>query len=274
MLAGAMAHGTRLQGPGYLGIDFHDVAEGEVSSLHLKSSRGAEVVTVDHDGPAGKAGLREHDVVLNINGVPVDGEDQLRKILHDLQPGRTVALLVCRNGAEQTVNATMANRAELEKQAWEQHWTVPEPVRDDNVPPSTSSTRSGFGHGFMSGHIPLLAPVYTGATVDALSAQLATFFGVVDGLGLLVHEVEGNSPAAMAGLHAGDVVTRMNGTRVSTRSDWGRALRDSKGHPVSLTIVRDRHEQVLTMVPDGKHRTEVDVPAPAGRGWLSVLLLR
>lgn len=277
VLAASMSHGgTHVPGQGYLGIDIRDVSESEVVALRLKSSRGAEIIMVDHDGPAGKAGLREHDVVLSVNGTLVDGEDQLRKLLHDMQPGRAVAMLVCRNGAEQTVNATMANRAELERQAWENHWTVPEPAFEDSYPSSVGNARGGPGRGFIAGHLLPLAPAYTGAIVDALDGQLADYFGVREGRGLLVHEVEGNSPAAAAGLHAGDVVTRINGDRVGSKSDWGRALHDSKGHPVSLTIVRDRREQTLTMVPDGKHHSQLEPPVepPLNRSRLSVLLLR
>lgn len=267
--------GARAQGQGYLGIDIRDVTEGEVAVLHLKSTRGAEIIMVDHDGPAGKAGLREHDVVLTVNGAPVEGEDQLRKVLRDMQPGRSVALLVCRSGTEQMVNATMANRAELERQAWENRWTVPEPAYEDSYPSPAVAARGGIGHGFMSGHLLPLAPAYTGATVDVLGPQLADYFGVKEGRGLLIQEVEGNSPAAAAGLRAGDVITRINGDRVGSKSDWGRALHDSKGHPVSLTVVRDRHEQTLTMVPDSKRHSQLVPPQSAPvASQLPVLLLR
>ncbi len=273
--AGRASTGSRLPGQGYLGIDIRDISDSEVGALRLKDSRGAEVIMVDHDGPAGKAGLREHDVVLSVNGTLIEGEDHLRKTLRELQPGRSVSMLICRGGAEQTVSATMANRAELEKQAWEQHWTVPEPSREEGAV-SAPAAKSGFGHSFMSGHILPMTTAYTGVTVDALGAQLADFFGVKDGKGLLVHAVEENSPAAIGGLHAGDVVTRINGDHVATKSDWSKALHDSKGHPVSLTIIRDRREQMLTMVPDAKHRSELVPPAQpaAERSWLSILLLR
>ena len=268
------ASGSHAQGPGYLGIMVRDVTDAEVGTLHLKSARGAEVTKVDHDGPAGKAGLREHDVILNVNGTQIDDEDGLHRILHDLQPGRSVTLNVCRAGTEQTVNATMANRTELEKQAWEQHWVVPEPPAGEAVAAATAPPGRSFGRNFMSGRLLALTPAYTGAIVDAMGAQLAGFFGVKDGKGLLVHEVEANSPAAIAGLHAGDVITRMNGGHVATKSDWTRALHDSKGHPVSLTVVRDRREETLTMVPDVKHRSAVDLPAlPSGdRTWMTMLL--
>jgi serine protease Do len=273
--AGRGSAGGHTQGPGYLGIMVRDVTDAEVGTLHLKSAHGAEVTMVDHDGPAGKAGLRAHDVITSVNGTPVDDEDSLHRVLHDLQPGRTVSLIVCRDGSDQTVNATMANRTELEKQAWEQHWVVPEPVAEDTVAAAPAATsKGGFAHGFMSGHLLALAPAYTGATVDAMGAQLAGYFGVKDGKGLLVHEVDPNSPAAIAGLQAGDVVTRVNGGHVATKSDWTRALRDSKGHPVSLIVVRDRHEQTLTMVPETKHRSSVDPPPPPTEDhrWTTMLL--
>ncbi len=90
-----------------------------------------------------------------------------------------------------------------------------------------------------------------------MGSQLAEYFGVKDGKGLLVHGVEANSPAAAAGLRAGDVVVIVNGATVGTEKDWVRALRDSKGRTVSLTVVRDRKEQILTMVPDSKKRSSM-----------------
>ncbi len=264
--AGYVMGGTRDKG-GYLGITFRDVNDGEVGSLRLKDAHGAEIMMVDHDGPAGQAGLHEHDVVLSMNGVTVEGEDQLRRMLRDLQPGRSVSMLVCHEGTEHTVNATLANRAELEKKAWQKHWTVPQPAAQPQdeasfpaPPEAAAAQRPGFGRSFMPGHLlPLTAP-YTGATVDVMGAQLADYFGVHDGKGLLVHEVEGNSPAAVAGLHAGDVVTKVNGGVVATKSDWNRALHDGKGKAVSLTVIRDRREQTLTMNPETKKRSSVEEP--------------
>ncbi|AFL90135.1 trypsin-like serine protease with C-terminal PDZ domain [Terriglobus roseus DSM 18391] len=253
---GAAAGGHSQPAAGYLGIAFHDVSDGDIGSMHLKDGHGAVIVMVDHDGPAGKAGLRERDVVLSVNGVTVDGEEQLRKMLHDMPPGKSIALYICRGGAEQTVTAVMSTREEVDKQA-RQRYIVPVPVDDTAIvvaPPEAPAPKSRFGNGFITGHL-LPTPTYTGATVDAMGAQLADYFGVKDGKGLLVHEVETNSPAAAAGLRAGDVVTRMNGGRVATEKDWTRALHESKGRPVVMTVIRERREQTLTMVPDSKRRS-------------------
>lgn len=271
--AGATMHGHGAVGnhaapvQGYLGIMFHDVSDTTYNAQHLKDKHGAEIVTVDHDGPAGKAGLREHDVVLSLNGTPIDGEEQLRKMLHDMQPGRIISLYICRDGVERSVSATLSTREEVNKQAMQQRWTVPAPVdestiaADDTPPAAPPSSKSGmFSHSFMSGHLLPLLTVYTGAVVDTMGPQLAAYFGIKDGKGLLVHSVEANSAASFAGLHAGDVVTRMNGTHVNTEREWQRALHDAKGKPITLIVMRERKELTMTLVADGKKHSEVVEP--------------
>src|ERR1022692_626885 len=114
-------------GQGYLGVDLRDVTADQLGALKLKEARGAEIILVDHDAPAGKAGLREHDVVLQMNGQTIEGEEQLRRMLRETPAGRTVTLLLSRDGQLQTVNAQLANRVEVERQAWEQRWIVPAP---------------------------------------------------------------------------------------------------------------------------------------------------
>src|ERR1019366_7925548 len=127
----APAHGSQ----GYLGVSLRDVTQDQFAALKLKDTRGAEIVLVDHDAPAGKAGLREHDVVLQMNGQAIDGEDQIRKMLHECPPGKAITLVVSRDGQQMTMTTQMANREEVERQAWEQHLTVPEP----QAPPSDNA---------------------------------------------------------------------------------------------------------------------------------------
>lgn len=264
---------------GYLGIMFHDVSDADVSTLRLKDKRGAEIIMVDHDGPAGKAGLRVRDVILRLNGALVDSEDQLRKLLHDLQPGRTIQMTICRDGAEQTLNATLSTREEVTRQAQAQRWTVPAPADDaESIPPEQAAPPAPnpgmFSRSFMSGHLLPMLPVYTGASLDAVGQQLGDYLGVKDGKGLLVHAVEGNSPAAAAGLHAGDVVVRVNGNRIATEKDWTRSLHENKGKAVTVTVVRDHREQTLTMMADGRKRSAAELPPEPGGTAGPLLMLR
>jgi len=268
-------------GQGYLGVDVRDVTEDELSALKLKQARGAEIVLVDHDAPAGKVGLREHDVILRVNGQAIEGEDQLRKMLRESSPGMQLTLVISRDGQQMSVTTQTANREEVERQAWEQHLTVPEPLPPDTIGgdlfPAVSTTAPAVrgGNSFLGP--TLMNPSYTGAVLETLSSQLADFFGVAGGGGLLVRSVEANSPAALAGMHAGDVVVRANEKAVASSSDWTKAIKDSNGRPVTVVVLRDKKEQTLTLTPDSKKRSSLEQPsddkqrvalAPIGFFWL------
>ena len=69
-----------------------------------------------------------------------------------------------------------------------------------------------------------------------------------------VRSVIDNSPAALAGMRAGDVVIRADSKPVATTNDWAKAVKNSHGHPLSITVMRDKKEQTLTLTPDGKKR--------------------
>ena len=267
--------GMHTGGQGFLGVATRTVGDPALAPLHLKETHGACVVMVDHDSPAWKAGIREHDVLLNVGGTPIDNEEQLAHLLREMQPGRSVQIVFSREGAQQSLTATIADRDEIGKLAWEQHFVVPAPtdrVDDPGAPAAAPKTHSTFAHNFVGSHLLPGGAAYTGAMIDEIGPQLSEYFGLKSGSGLLVHRVDLNSPAAAAGLHAGDVVCKVNGQSMSTLKDWTHALRDSKGHPVSVTVMRERHEQILTIVPDGKRRSDAEQPGNAEHHWLAVLV--
>ena len=98
---------------GYLGVNLREVDTDRINALHLKDAHGAEVIMVDHDAPAGKSGLRVHDVILQLDGQPFDNVDQLRRRLRDMPSGRTVSLLISRDGNPLTVTVQLCDRAVL-----------------------------------------------------------------------------------------------------------------------------------------------------------------
>ncbi|WP_188553083.1 PDZ domain-containing protein [Edaphobacter dinghuensis] len=257
---------------GYLGIDLRDVGQDEVSSLKLSDTRGAEIVHVDHDGPAGKLGLQRNDVILQMNGVQIQDQEQLRQMLREMPAGKSVTFVISRDGQQQTLTTQLANRQEVERRAWEQHLVVPDPGSDYGPPPqmgsgfvhsdsgNTSLGKGAKAHRDFLGATTVLSASFTGAQLEVMGPQLAEFFGVEGNAGLLVRSVEANSPAEDAGLRAGDVVMQVNQVPVTTASEWSKTIHQNRGRPVALLVLRDRHEQTLTMTPDSKKRSSVAWP--------------
>lgn len=243
---------------GYLGIDYRDLDNDRARTLKVRDGHGVEVVTVDHDAPAGKAGLRVHDVILQLNGQSVDNADQLHRMLHDIPAGGAVNFLVSRGGSAVNVSAQLVDRAVLQQEAWPRHYSAPEDNSvvgrrrgafigsGDSGEAFSGGSETSTSHGFMGwslGKTNNLPPV--GATVDPLGSQLADYFGVKHGV--LIKSVDDGTPAANAGLKAGDVVLKIGQTEMKTPSAWEHALRSNEGKSVPVTILRDHKQQILTL---------------------------
>lgn len=264
-LLGAGMSGRSNQG--YLGIDIRDITEDQLGQLKLKETRGAEIVGMDHDGPACKAGLQMHDVILQMNGQAIDGGEQLRRMLHDTPVGKQVSFLISRDGQQRTITAQLGKREEVEKEAWEKHYTVPEPPETSSAytphlgnsffPPSKTTGAKGT-HTILGTTTMLISSSYTGAKLEVMGPQLAEFFGAQGSAGLLVRHVEPNSPAADAGLKAGDVVVKVNSVEVASANDWSKTIHENRGKPVNVVIIRERKEQTITLTPDEKKRSSVE----------------
>jgi serine protease Do len=220
----------------YLGIvEPRDVTSDRMAALKLKTEHGVEASAIDRDSPAAKAGLKEHDVILSFNGQPIESVEQLRRLLHETPPGRTVTLGISRNGQPMNVNVTLAKRAELFAMGNFNGMAMPKippmPPMDFDVPQ----------------FVVLQYSTRNGAMVEDLTPQLAEFFGVKDGEGVLVRSVRKGSAADLAGLKAGDVIVKVGNDKISCSSDWRRVLHEQKTGNVTLGVVRDKREQNLTM---------------------------
>src|SRR6202165_6232080 len=94
----------------YLGVDISDVTTERLSALKLKEEKGVEVTMVDQDAPAGKAGIKEHDVLLTMNGTSIESGAQLRRMIHEMPPGRIVSFGLSRDGQPVTVKVQLADK--------------------------------------------------------------------------------------------------------------------------------------------------------------------
>ncbi len=247
---------------GYLGVSVRDVTPDQLGTLKLKDAHGAEIILVDHDAPAGKAGLHEHDVVLQINGQTIAGKDQLSRMLHDSAPGRSITLLISRDGQQITITTQMAvSQEEVEREASEQRTKVPEPApaasenATDTSTPSSSGAPVG-GNSFIG--TLLMSPSYTGVVLEKMSTQQAAYFGDSSGIGLLVRSVVPNSPGALAGLQVCDIIEKANDHPIASPNDWSKVLKSSHGHAFTVIVMRDKKEQTITLTPDGKKRSSID----------------
>lgn len=222
----------------------------------MKDARGVEVNYVDRDGPAGKAGLRDHDVIQSFDGKTVDDADDLRRYLRDSAPGKTVALGIVRNGQPMTVKTTLASHDWMAYGGEDMHIVIPRMnITVPRIP-----------------EIPAFVMMQSwrrsGIQVENLNTQLGEFFGVKNGEGVLVRSVDKGSRAEQAGLKAGDVIVRVGNNRIAGTDDFMRSLRDARGGTVQLGVVRDRREQSLSLAlppagTDGSelHDMEINIPA-------------
>src|SRR6516225_10339630 len=96
---------------GWLGARISEVNAGQVKELKLPAERGVVLGKIVPDSPAAKAGLKENDVVTEINGQLVEGTEQFRRMVHEIPAGRTAQFTVWRDGHAQTVSVTLGKSA-------------------------------------------------------------------------------------------------------------------------------------------------------------------
>lgn len=221
----------------YLGVDIADVTAERLGELKLKEEQGAEITMVDQDAPAGKAGLRAHDVIESVNGTQVESAAQLRRMIKETPPGRIVTLGISRDGQPMTIKVQLADRKKAmayQPNVREFKFQVPDMsmIPDIEAPVSVVIAHSSLRSGLM---------------VENITPQLGEFFGVKSGKGVLVRSVEKGSRAEKAGFHAGDVVVKVNDQVVHDTSDFTHALRSASGTSAAVTVVREKKEQNLTL---------------------------
>src|SRR5579863_1609836 len=235
-------------GGSYLGVDTCDITAERVGPLQLKEERGVEVTMVDQDAPAGKAGVKEHDVILTINSQSVESVEQLRRMIHEIPAGRTIEIGISRDGQLSTLKAQLAERNKTFGSNREFNWVMP-PM---NIP-AINIPKINIPEMDFQTVVVMHSPSRSGLMVENLTPQLGDFFGVKSGNGVLVRSVEKGSRAESAGFHAGDVIVKVNGSAVNDCSDFTRLLKGHAENKVSVTVLRDRKEQNLTItLPEAK----------------------
>lgn len=231
-----------LQGGTFLGVHVEDVTKENMGRYGLRDVRGVGVTEIVKDSPAEKAGLRKDDVILGFNGESVTSTRKLHRLVSESSADQNVRLTISRGGSEQEVSATLSKRhptnifngkmrEELKQKIEKMRKDMPKINSGDGtwIFSTGSSRRIGIG-------------------TQTLTKQLAEYFGVSEGI--LVTSVNDNSPAAKAGLKAGDVITAVDGEKVDSPGDISRAISKKQDGPVTLTVVRDRNTRSVVVTPE------------------------
>jgi serine protease Do len=236
-----------------LGVSVRDVEQAEASP---ERTTGVLIEDVRPGGPADKAGLKRSDVIVEFDGEQVRSARQFTRIVQETASGRTVKATIVRDGQRKNVVITPAARRSAD--VWIDGDRIRERLGDlgdlaDRLP----NFNFDFGLSVDSGR-------RLGVTVNELSSQLAEYFGARDGV--LVTSVSDGSPAARAGLRAGDVIVSLNGDPVRSREDLVRGIRDAERErasslDVKVGYVRDKKTQTATVTLESPRRTLRGRPA-------------
>lgn len=209
-----------------------------------KTGSGAVVERVEDGSPAEKAGLKAGDVITEFDGERVRSARHLARLVGETPEGREVSVTVRRDSGTVTLSVSpevsdMAFRAEelIDPQRFElppdladrlesRRWRL-----ERNLPGFGAIDPDAFRYFMRPGGRRL------GVQYQELTPQLAKYFGVDDGV--LISAVDEDSPAARAGLRAGDVVTRVNGKAIENGRDLVEALRDAEGDTATIEYTRN-----------------------------------
>lgn len=266
--------GLEMGGGGYLGVYLEEVTPERTKELGLQEERGAIVMKVVASGPAEKAGLKENDVIVSFNGRRVDSVRELQRLMSETPPDRTVQIEVIRGSAHQTLTATLTKRSlQSFKMNWPQLDEKTMKLNEEAFKRAEQSMKHSqdawkesqekwkesqgklkafppnFGEfAFVNpGEFGLLSTSRLGISAESLTDQLAQFFGVKDGKGVLVASVSDNGAAAKAGIKAGDVIIAVGDQRVESIGSLLKALSSKSEGTVAVKIVRNHAEQTINV---------------------------
>jgi len=244
-----------LGGGAFLGVSAEDISKENMGRYGLREVRGIGVTQVFKDSPAEKAGLRKDDVILRFDGESVTSTRKLTRLVSESSPDQTVRITISRGGGEQEVSATLSKHTMGD--------LLGASIRDDVLKgiqkdwPQIQSDDGNFNVFSLGGNRRI------GVGTQTLTKQLADYFGAKDG-GVLITTVTENSPAAKAGLKAGDVITAVDGEKVDSSGDITRAINKKQEGEISLTVLRDHSTRTVNLTPEKSKEPMILRPGTIG----------
>ena len=203
---------------GFLGISMEPLSEAVAESLELEDSRGALVVTVGEGTPAQEAGLKRYDVIVELNGEPIENQSELMSKIAALKPETKVKMVVIRDGRRKKLTATLGERSDTA-------------LAKIGGRPDETETRLDLGIG-----------------VTNLTDTNAERYGYTDKKGVLIEQIETGSKAQRQGLEPGMLIMEVNRKAVSNTRDFYAAIERA---------VEQEKKSVLLYVTDGSRESMI-----------------
>ncbi len=272
-----------IEGGSFLGVYAEDVNKENMARYGLREARGVAITQVVKDSPAEKAGLKKDDVIVRFEGDSVTSVRKLNRLVSEVAPDQTVKLSISRSGSEQEVAVTIGKRNES-LDAME-HWPGLDKLKgldkiegldrlkelERSMPPGAHVWKwegepGKDGMVFAFGNHRRI-----GVSTTQLTKQLAEYFGVDEGQGVLVTSVLDDSPAAKAGLKAGDVITAIDGEKVEGAGDLAQGINKKKDGEVALTVIRNKNQRTINVTPKAD---PMPLPGAAPRGVRRIVIPR
>jgi|SRR5579863_2561243 len=208
---------------GWLGISIQEVTPKLAKEFGLPEAKGALVGEVLPKSPAERAGLKRGDILLEVNGKPIENTGQLRNLVADIPVGHKVKIKFFRDQKTQEIEATIEEQPkEIGKQ----------PEKGEESPEPTSNALSGV-------EVRNLTPEITGELGLPSDVQ-----------GVVVDRIETGSSAEEAGLQRGDVIIEVNRVLVRDIKEYNRAAsKIKKDQSILLLVQRQGRSIFLTISP-------------------------
>ncbi|MGI8734562.1 MAG: PDZ domain-containing protein [Pyrinomonadaceae bacterium] len=249
-----------VDGGSFLGVYAEDINRENMARYNLREARGTGITSIVKDSPAEKAGLRKDDVILRFDGENVTSVRKLNRMVSEVAPDQSVRLTISRGGSEQEVSVTIGKRKDssdamnklqgfgrlegLEGLQGLEGLRGLEGLKPEAKIWKWEGGEPGDGFVFSFGNNRRI-----GVSTTTLTKQLADYFGVNEGKGVLVTSVAADSAAAKAGLKAGDIITAVDGEKVEDAGDLARCINKKKEGDVTLTVIRNKSQRNFTVTP-------------------------
>lgn len=270
---GPRAFSMTFGGGNFLGVYTENITRENASRYGLSGEpRGAGVTEVLENSPAAKAGVQKGDVILAFDGEQVSSTQKLQRLINESAPEHTARLTVSRGGGERELTATLGKHdapgantnawrlengevfrwdgKDWQKQSQDEWRKQSEEwqKQSEEVRKQLEKFRAGQQGGNLA--FALNSGRRIGVATTPLTDQLADYFGVSREGGVLVTSVAQDSPAAKAGLKAGDIITEVDGEHIKTTGDVTRLISRKTEGDVTLTITRERNRRTFKVTPE------------------------